>query len=524
MGGFAMKDRSAAVRTTVSILIGAILLAVLYLTSLHSYLLFHSLIELFTVTVAAGIFVIAWNTRDYLDNNYLLFIGIVSVFVALLDLMHTLAYQDMGVFADRGANLATQLWVAARYLQSLSLLIAPFFLGRKLRVHLLMAVCTLLTGLVLGAIFYWHIFPVAYVDGVGLTAFKKVSEYVISFFLLTSIGLLIWKRGEFDARVLRDLTLSLTLTVGSELAFTSYVSVYGPANLVGHILRLVAFYFLYRAIIETGLVHPFSILLRKLKLSENRLRKDAAVLQARNEELDAYAHTVAHDLKNPLTVIIAATDVIKVAPHLSADELKDFLREIKSTAFEMDGIIDNLLLFSEVRSEETPLGPVDMARAVKRVRERLGHMIKERRARVVCSRSWPAAVGYSPWIEEVWANYLSNAIKYGGESPRVRLGATVEGDMIRFWIRDCGPGIPPEEQKRLFVPFSQLRKTHKTGHGLGLSIVLHIVKKLGGEVGVESEPGKGSLFYFMLPAAPPQKAAATDRPLRSRRKTPETVS
>ena len=413
-----MKNQPVIFRTAVSLLTGTLLLVALYLTSLYSYLLFHSLIELFTVTVAGSIFVIAWNARAYLNNNYLLFVGITSLFVALLDLVHTLAYQGMGVFADQSANPATQLWIAARYLQSLSLLMAPFFLGRKLRVHLQIAACALVTGFLFGSIFYWHIFPVAYVNGVGLTFFKKASEYVISFFFLTSIGLLLWKRDEFDPGVLRYLVLSLALTIGSELAFTSYVSVYGEANLVGHFLRLVAFYFMYKAIIETGLVNPYSILLRKLKLSESHLREDAAVLQARNEELDAYAHTVAHDLKIPLTIIIAASDLINTVPNLTPDEVKDSLQQIKSTAFEMDSIIDNLLLLSEVRSVDAPAEPVDMAKAVDHVQTRLSYMIRERHARVICSKTWPTAVGYMPWIEEVWANYLSNALKYGGKPPR----------------------------------------------------------------------------------------------------------
>ncbi len=503
MDGFSLGNKSVVVRTLTSVSIGILLLAGLYLTSLHSYLLFHSLIESFTITVAAGIFVIAWNARGYLNNNYLLFVGIAFVFVALLDLIHTLAYKGMGVFADTGGNLPTQLWVAARYLQSLSLLVAPFFLGRKLRVFFLIAVYTLLTGLLLGSIFYWRIFPTAYVDGIGLTPFKVVSEYVISFFFLTSIGLLLWKRREFDPGVLRFLILSMLLIIGSEIAFSSYVSVYGGANLIGHFLRLGAFYFLYKAIIETGLVKPYAILLRDLKLSEQHLREDATVLQARNEELKAYDHTVAHNLKNPLTVIITVSDLINNVSNLTQDELKDCLLQIKSTAFEMDGIIDNLLLFSEVRNVEAPLGPVDMATAVAHVRGRLSYMIRERRARITCPESWPATVGYQPWIEEVWVNYLSNALKYGGKSPRIELGATSQGSMLRFWARDHGPGIPPEEQARLFLPFSQLGKARRTGHGLGLSIVLQIIKKLGGEVGVESQVGQGSLFYFTLPAAAP---------------------
>jgi signal transduction histidine kinase len=518
------ENRSAVIRTSTALLAGASLLAGLYLASLHSYLLFHSLIEMFTIVVTVGIFMIAWNARGYLNNNYLLFVSIAAVFIALLDLLHTLAYKGMGVFADPTANTATQLWVAGRYLQSLSLLIAPFFLGRKLKIDLQLAAFFLVTGLLLGSIFYWHNFPVAYVEGTGLTAFKKASEYIVASLFLASIGLLLWKRQEFHPDVLRFLILFLVFTIGSEMAFTDYISVYGGANLVGHLLRLVAFYFLYKAVIETGLVKPYAILLRNLTLSEARLRDQAAALQARNEELDAYAHTVAHNLKNPLTVIITTSDILTDIPNLKRKEAMEFTRQIRSMAYEMNNIIDNLLLLSEARKVEVPAEPVDMARVVANIRRRLSYLIKEQRARISSPKNWPTAIGYAPWIEEVWANYLSNALKYGGQPPCVELGAAIQPDgMIRFWARDHGPGIPTEAQARLFKPFTQLGKARKGGHGLGLSIVGRIVEKLGGQVGVESEVGRGSLFFFTLPAAASRKRRAAAGARRSAQKLPQAT-
>jgi signal transduction histidine kinase len=105
----------------------------------------------------------------------------------------------------------------------------------------------------------------------------------------------------------------------------------------------------------------------------------------------------------------------------------------------------------------------------------------------------------------VWFNYISNALKYGGERPRVELGVEVKdaadaaSNMACFWVRDDGPGIAPEDQARLFTPFERLGQARTEGHGLGLSIVQRIVKRLDGEVGVDSRPGGGSTFYFTLP-------------------------
>ena len=239
-----------------------------------------------------------------------------------------------------------------------------------------------------------------------------------------------------------------------------------------------------------------------LQYSHEQLREILTDLKARNKELEAYDHMLAHDLKDPLTIMIAAADLITDVPDLTGQELKECMQQIRFTAYEMNNIINSLLLFAEVSKAEAPVEPVNMAKVVTNVRNRLSYMIKKNQAKLRVPREWPRAFGYGPWIEEVWANYISNALKHGGQPPYVELGASAQPDsMIRFWTRDNGPGLPPKEQARLFTPFNQIGHLPNRGHGLGLSIALQIVEKLGGQVGVESELGKGSLFFFTLPSS-----------------------
>lgn len=265
-----------------SVLLGLVVLFGLYQIKQYSYLLFHCLVELFSIVVAFGIFALAWNVRRLLDNTYLLFIGIAYLFVGILDLVHTLAYTGMQVFEESGPNLATQLWVAARYVESLSLLLAPAFLGRKLRPNFAVLAYALLTSVLLSMIFSWRVFPICFVEGEGLTPFKKYSEYVISLTLCASIVLLARRRREFDGAVLTMLIASIALTVGSELAFALYRDPYGRANMIGHFFKIISFYLVYKAIIETGLTRPYDVLYRNLKESEQALRGErdftAAVL------------------------------------------------------------------------------------------------------------------------------------------------------------------------------------------------------------------------------------------------------
>jgi len=242
----------------------ALVLGGLYFTSLYSYLLFHALAEVFSAAVALAIFMLVWNVRRSLGNTYLLFVGIAYLFIGGLDLVHTLAYAGMGVFRGYAENLPTQLWIGARYLQSVSLLVAPLFLGKQLNLKFVFAGYVAAVSLLLAAIFYWEVFPTCFVAGEGLTSFKKLSEYVISVILLASIALLIRKRDLFDPTVLRWLVSSISLTILSEMCFSIYVGTYGVASLLGHFLKIISFYCIYKAIIELGMARPFAVLFRNL--------------------------------------------------------------------------------------------------------------------------------------------------------------------------------------------------------------------------------------------------------------------
>jgi len=240
---------------------------------------------------------------------------------------------------------------------------------------------------------------------------------------------------------------------------------------------------------------------------EEALRQYTLELEASNAELDAFAHTVAHDLKNPLTTMIGFSTLLESRfQRMSPERVAEDLKRITMTGYKMSNIIEELLLLASVRKvEEVQTAPLDMAAIITESLLRLSGLIGDVHAEITYPNTWPVALGYAPWVEEVWTNYISNALKYGGREdvglpPRVELGFDEQPDgKIRFWVRDYGRGLQPEEQSRLFTPFTRLHQVRIEGHGLGLSIVRRIVKKLNGDVGVESEIGRGSLFWFTLP-------------------------
>jgi signal transduction histidine kinase len=650
--------RGMALRSLASIAVG-LLLAGLYLTSLYSYLLFHTLAEMFSIAVGGALFLLVWNARRRIDNQCLLFIGLSTFFAAALDLIHTLAYSGMPIFVGYDANLPTQLWIAARYLQSLSLLLALLFIRHTVPIRLTLLAYSLITGILVISIFA-RVFPVCYVTGVGLTDFKKISEYVIVGILIAASWGLWRARLRFDGELVRLLIAANVLTIGAELAFTSYLSVYGPANLIGHLFKIAAFAVWYRAIVHAGILRPLDILFRNLRDSDAHLRRaesvahfgnwelnlaertmrasagasaiyglpgeewpladvqgvplpeyramlDAALanliehrrpydvefrirrpgdgqlrdihsmaeydaaqgvvfgvinditerkraedklhelnaeLQTRNEELDAFAHTVAHDLKSPLGIMANYAELLlDDFGDLPEADVRQSLMAVSRSGRKAGSIIESLLMLASVRKQDVQVAPLDMAHVVDEAVLRLADSIQDSGAELsIPDRAgWPVALGYAPWIEEIWVNYLSNAIKYGGPRPHIDLGVALlpplsetgegqgggsipplsagdgqgggsipplsagegqSGGFIRFSVRDYGAGLTPDQQSRLFTPFERLGQARVQGHGLGLSIVRRIAEKLGGHVGVDSQPGRGSTFYFTLPAAP----------------------
>jgi signal transduction histidine kinase len=272
------------------------------------------------------------------------------------------------------------------------------------------------------------------------------------------------------------------------------------------------------------------------KQAQAKLQAYTQELEGSNAELDAFAHTVAHDLRNPLTAMIGYAYLIeKQALRQSPEKIIESAQQITRGGHKMSEIINELLLLASVRKlESIPRAELEMGIIVNEARARLEQMIADTGATLILPKRWPTAVGYAPWIEEVWANYLGNALKYGGSPPQVELGwetekvtipqqeATTEHSpagiddqgyetwirtspfrqmFVRFWVQDNGPGLTPEEQAQLFTQFTRLHQTRAEGHGLGLSIVQRIITRLGGTVGVGSTPGQGSRFYFTLPAA-----------------------
>jgi len=252
----------------------SVLLAALAATGLYNYLLFHTIAELVAIAIATGVFIVAWNARTMRENGYLLVAGTGLVFVAGIELVHTLAYDGMGIFAGYDANLPTQLWIASRYLLAGTLLAAPLLLRRNPGPQWVFTAFAGTSVILLLSIFAVPVFPDCYVGGSGLTPFKVWSEYVIAGLLALGGAAVYLLRDVFSPRVASHLAAAIVVMIASELAFTLYISVYGLSNMVGHLLMVLSFGLIYVAFVETGIRQPYAVLFTGLAASEERLRRE----------------------------------------------------------------------------------------------------------------------------------------------------------------------------------------------------------------------------------------------------------
>jgi signal transduction histidine kinase len=479
----------------------------LYLTSRYSFLLFHTFAELFGVGVALGIFFVAWNSKERLDTHYFLFLGVLHLYVAVILLLHTLAYKGMSIFPGYGANLPTQLWILGGYFQCAAFLGAPGFLNREANPEKLLAFGFLCTAISLFLIF-GGLFPACFVEGRGLTPFKKISEVAICICFAASLAFLWRNRDVFDRFVLVHLSIGLLFNIFSRTAFIFYVDVYGLSNLAGHFLYLGYAFQLYRVVVETGISRPHRLMFRRLVLQKEALEKLSGQLEhkvrERTRELEDVARVASHDLRESLRGLNHYAQFLleDYGGRLDAEGRK-MLETLVRLAARQETMIGGIRQFLQVG--EHPLTPAetDADRLARRAASALETAWPGANIRV--RSPLPAVRGDPELLSIVFRNVMENGLKFN-ESPskRLEIGALPrqKGKGIVFFVRDDGIGIPERHRERIFSIFKRLHVQGRFGGaGVGLAVAKKILDRHQGRIWLESEPGRGTTFYFELPAS-----------------------
>jgi|YelNatPaOPRAMG01_1025707.scaffolds.fasta_scaffold00089_37 signal transduction histidine kinase len=255
--------------------------------------------------------------------------------------------------------------------------------------------------------------------------------------------------------------------------------------------------------------------LEKLEKEVQRLRRELRAkqreLQAKEEELLTQYYLVSHELKTPLISIRGFASLLQ---EFHADQLngeaQEYLQRMIQNVDQMEKLINNLLLISRLRADETDLEPVDMREVVEEAIWEHHFQIREKNATVTVSPVLPTLYCQRNLMITAFSNLIGNALKYSRPTapPEIQIGYSSEEISHKFWVRDNGIGIAPGDRPRLFRMFSRLGNTRGvSGSGLGLAIVKRIVEAHGGEIWVKSRPGRGSCFYFTIARIEPSRSS-----------------
>lgn len=248
---------------------------------------------------------------------------------------------------------------------------------------------------------------------------------------------------------------------------------------------------------------------------ERRVNERTAHLRETIAELEAFSHTIAHDLRAPLRAMEAFAAMLReeYAGRLDAAG-DDYLLRISRAARHMDALIIDLLEYGHLSRENFALAPLDVAGVVsEQIASRRGWLVRHGvEISLEIPATLPAALANRTLVAQALGCLIDNAVKFTPvDRPcRITLRGEVREARVRLWVEDQGIGIDPRHHDRIFNVFERLSGDAYPGTGMGLAIVRKVATRLGGAAGVESEPGRGSRFWIDLPLAPASAAALSD--------------
>jgi signal transduction histidine kinase len=482
----------------------------LWLTSTYSYLFFHSIVEIFIVAVAAAVFMVSWSARGYPESQPFVLLGIGYLFVAILEILHTLSYQGMNILPV-GQDHATKLWIAARGLQAVVTLAFALLVRVRRTAPSLVAFLAIgaLAAIAILSIFVWDVFPLCFVEGSGVTPFKKVSEYVISVLLLAAALIVIRSREPLSLQERVLLSAAFVLNAAGEIEFTLYVSAFGAQNLIGHLLVFGSFGLAYQALFATK-IRARMALIHELQHSTTRLERSEEELRAANLSKDRFLSIIAHDLRNPISGFLSLTDVLAGKFHdLEKKRIHEMCVLLNDGARQTSTLLESILQWANAQTgrlvahaSSLPLaelceGIVEQQQGAARRKE------IELESRVTASSVVRAD---ADMIATVLRNLVVNAVKFTPRGGKVVVTSTRNGAWERVSVADTGRGMSSDEVARLFridVRLATQGTEGEHGNGIGLILCHELVSLNKGKIEVTSEPGKGSTFTLVLPAAGP---------------------
>jgi len=488
-----------------SLVIGGLLLLGVYLTSWSSYLLFHSLAEIFSIVVSVSIFLFAWNSLNFVKARYLFVLATAYLFVGCFDLIHMLSYEGMHVVELKRPDVSIQLWLIARFMEAFSLLALPFFFKRRPHHARVLWFYAIVSTLLFLSVVVFPVFPECYKPGAGLTQFKIISEYVICGVLAAAALFLHRRRHALQMMVYWLLMASIGFTIAQELIFTLYTDMYGTANLIGHLLKIISYYLVYRAVLVYGLLNPYKSMFRELEnyshALESRVAERTAALESRNRELKILSRQLMH-AEDTERRRIARDLHDSIGQSLSA--IKFHVENTVSDIGDRLGENDRMLLNRLVPMIQSAI--TDVRRIIRNLRpsmlDNLGIMatidwqcrefgsvftnIRIKKQLEMADREVPDKLK-GP-IFRVLQEALNNIGKHSGASS-VAISLFQRDGHVCFEIEDDGCGFDPQS--------TRLQELDRTG--MGLAGMKERLELSGALFTIDSAPGRGTRVSAIWP-------------------------
>ncbi len=471
-----------------------------------NYLFFHIIVEMFSIVIMFMLFSITWNAQKFLNNRYLVFVGIAAAFIGVLDLLHTLTYKGMNIISSP-LFYANQFWIATRFFESIVLLTGFIFVSNryKIKIQNLLITYTIITMLIILSIMYFEVFPTCFIEGVGQTPFKIYSEYVIISILFIALIVLFKNKKHFNPDTYTLISASIILTIVSEFCFTLYIANYDYINKIGHIFKVLSFYMIYKANIESGFRRPIETFFNELKISEEKVKASNQELEKQVATKNKFFSIISHDLKNPVSVLVGFTELL-LSNHknYSEEEKLNMYQTIHNSSEKTYKLLDNLLSWARTQTKTIPIKPVkfDMKVVLDENISISNHKLKD----IEIVKDYESMMVFADidMVHTIIRNLISNAVKFTPRKGHIRVEGKSEDNFVRLNVIDNGVGIPATRVPNIFKidkAFSTKGTEKESGTGLGLILCAEFVAKNNGEISVESEEGKGSKFTVTLPGA-----------------------
>lgn len=452
-----------------------ILSVLLYIIMKYNYLLFHSFVEIFAIVIFFTTFLITFLSRKIVDSPLLIIIGFSGISIALLDLFHVLSYSGMGVFSGITANIPTQFWIAARYIQSISFLIAIGLNRFQINSILVLLINSILVIIIFLSILVFPIFPDCYLEESGLTSFKIISEYIISGLYSLSVFVLYRKKQQIDSRIYPFFQVGLILNIISELLFSSYTDVFGLINFFGHVLKFLACYIFMKSIIGTFLKDPISLLVFSLRNHERELKQELA-------SKDIMIKDIHHRVKNNLQMI---SSLIILQSHEIHDE------EILTVFQDLQDRIQSFSLLHKHVYQSSDLSRISLTSYLTQLVQYLEESIQVKKQIIMdievvdLTVTTKMAINCALIITELYSNAMKHAFK-NQSSGNINLSISqLESNNLELVFKDNGVGIV--DKKVLY-----------NSKNLGFQLILAGVEQLNGKLDLLSNNGLQVIIKFPM--------------------------